>query len=88
MTIYHRYREASLVHVYILYTKSLSENTKTMSVVSFREQKIGASKRVRPLVTEKPDILTGRHFPAPHDNPNHHSECVVSSDRSANKISL
>ena len=89
-TIYHRYREVALVNGYILYTKGLSENSKAMSVVSFREEvidgllegwEIGASKRGRPSVTEKPDRLTGRHFPAQYDDPKHRPECVVCSDR-------
>ena len=90
MTIYHRYREVALVNGYILYRKSLPENVRPMSAVSFREQvidgllegrEIGASKKGRPSLTEKPDRLTGRHFPAQYNNPKHRPECVVCSDR-------
>ena len=61
-----------------------------MSAVSFREQvidgllqgwEIGASKKGRPSLSEKPDRLTARHFLAQYNDPKHMPECVVCSDR-------
>jgi len=94
MTIFHRIREVALVNGYIIYCKSVPTGKKPMAAVMFREKVIDglldgwemcSSKKGRPSVTEKPDRLTGRHFPAQYTDPKHRPECVVCSDRTIKK---
>ncbi|XP_053402637.1 piggyBac transposable element-derived protein 4-like [Mercenaria mercenaria] len=78
MTVFHRLREVALVNWYIIYCKSVQEGGTPMTTVTFREKVIDgllegwdlcASKKGRPSLTEKPDRLTGRHFPGQYTDP-------------------
>lgn len=84
----------TIVNGYIIYSKSLPEDVNPMSAVTFRQQVIDgllegwemcASKKGRPSVTEKPDRLTGRHFPAQYVDAKHRPKCIVCSDKANGK---